>query len=308
MALGFEAKIIARLFLRRWISLARRKGFKIPMPLNVLKSVAINSSGPSIKYKLTPLLAISFGIQAKSDSKNELKKLYEQADKMFETNSFVDLINLLKSIPSWSENSEALWRIARAQHHQLKYRTDKASKEYMALISGALDYAQKAVELDETCGPAHKWKAIVLDEYASLHGLKARISQLMNFKNHMEKAIKYSPNDPTSHYLLGEWNFSCANVSWVERNVANVLFGKLPDASYEAALEMFQKAEDISPNFYAKNKLMLAKTLLAIGKDVERAKILLKDVFDRYRDSNKWDDVEAVNEAVQLLQKYGVKF
>ena len=64
---------------------------------------------------------------------------------------------------------------------------------------------------------------------------------------------------------------------------------------------MFRKAEQIQPNFYAKNKLMLAKSLLAIGKDVEEAKTLLKDVFDRYRDSKKWDDVEVTSVSSRKL-------
>lgn len=63
--------------------------------------------------------------------------------------------------------------------------------------------------------------AIILDEFASLHGTKARIGQLLKVREHMEQAIKYSPQDATSYYLLGEWHYSCSSVSWFERNIAS---------------------------------------------------------------------------------------
>lgn len=37
---------------------------------------------------------------------------------------------------------------------------------------------------------------------------------------------------------------------------------------------------------------MIAKTLLALNKDKERAVALLKDIYARYRSSTKWDDAE----------------
>lgn len=52
----------------------------------------------------------------------------------------------------------------------------------------------------------------------------------------MQDAIKYSPTDPTSLYLLAEWHYSCYNVSWAERQVAKMIFGTLPEPDLEEAL------------------------------------------------------------------------
>jgi hypothetical protein len=53
-----------------------------------------------------------------------------------------------------------------------------------------------------------------------MKGTRAKVEQVLNVRKHMEKAIQYSPNDPTAHYLLGEWHYSCNQVSWVERKLA----------------------------------------------------------------------------------------
>lgn len=81
-----------------------------------------------------------------------------------------------------------------------------------------------------------------MDEYACLHGTKARISQLLNIREHMEKAIQYSPTDPTCYYLLGEWHYSCASVSWIERNMASMYIENLIlFEAYNDLINIFQR-------------------------------------------------------------------
>ncbi|CAG2181111.1 unnamed protein product, partial [Oppiella nova] len=55
------------------------------------------------------------------------------------------------------------------------------------------------------------------------------------------------------------------------------------------------------------NKVLIAKTLVALNRDIERAKSLLITVIGRYKTSTKWDDIEAVKEAKEVLNKLGVK-
>lgn len=137
-----------------------------------------------------------------------------------------------------------------------------------------------------------QWAAILVDAAAAAKGTKERIKQLLTVKSHMEKAIKYNPTDPTSYYLLGEWHFSCYNVSWAERQIAKVIFGTLPTPDLEEALAMFQKAEEIEPGFYSRNLLLMAKTLKALKKDPNLAKQCLQTLIEKYGNSSKWDDVD----------------
>ena len=141
---------------------------------------------------------------------------------------------------------------------------------------------------------------------------REKIEQVLNVKQHMEKAVKYSPNDPTAHYLLGEWHYTVNQVSWVERKLAGraqpfrtidylninefntlgVIYGSLPEANLEVGLQALEKAEELDSDFYSKNKVLIAKTLILLNRDINRAKSILIAVVGRYKNSEKWDDIE----------------
>lgn len=226
-----------------------------------------------------------------------------EADKLFDDSKFDDLLELLKKQPGWENDAQILWRVARCEFQLSKKVKDQKDK-HAELVNTAYEHVKKSLELDDKNGLAHKWAAILLDAVSTLKGTKERVLQVLNVRNHMEKAIEYAPTDPTSYYLLGEWHFSCYQVSWWERKIANIAFGKLPDADMEVALKMFEKAEEVDKDFYSKNKLMLAKTLLELKRDKERAITLLDEVVAKYNNSDKWDDKEAVEEASKLIKQH----
>lgn len=213
------------------------------------------------------------------------------ADKLFDEAKYEELLEFLKKQQDWENNEQVLWRLARCQF-QLAKKVKDNKDEHMKLVELAYGHVKKSLELDDKNGLAHKWAAILLDASSSLKGTKERVLQILNVRNHMEKAIEYAPTDATSYYLLGEWHFGCYQVSWWERKLASIAFGKLPDADMEVALRMFEKAEEIEKDFYSKNKLMLAKTLLELKRDKDRAIGLLKEVVDKYSNSTNWDDKE----------------
>lgn len=62
--------------------------------------------------------------------------------------------------------------------------------------------------------------------------------------------MELNPNDATSIYMLGQYCYNIADMSWVQRKVASTLFAAPPEASFEEALEYFRKAEEAEPNFY----------------------------------------------------------
>lgn len=88
--------------------------------------------------------------------------------------------------------------------------------------------------------------------------------------------------------------------------MTGVIFAKVPEGDLETALKMFEMAESVDPGFYSRNLLMLAKTLIKLDREKERAKETLVRVVKNYHQSQKWDDVEAVTEAKSLLSKMGV--
>ena len=106
----------------------------------------------------------------------------------------------------------------------------------------------QALDLDETNSSAHRWKAILSNACSSLAGFKDQFQNLETVKYHLERAIELDPTDATSLTLLGAWHMNLLELSTIPKMFVT-LFWKIPDpSSYEEALELFLKAEEIAPN------------------------------------------------------------
>lgn len=175
------------------------------------------------------------------------------------------------------------------------------------------------MEVNDKDFAIHKWMAIILDAKSELGGLKERVNQLATVKKHMlvrifksnwfdinlnsldsQLAAELNPVDATSQYLLGAFAFGLADLPWIQKKVVTAVFGSPPDASYEEGLKYFLKAEELDPNFYSMNQLMLGKTYLRL-KDNENAKKYLQ-MTSVFQDRNE-EDKNAKEEAAQLLKK-----
>lgn len=264
----------------------------------ILKNL-VNQFRNSI-FKPIKLLSIATVMAATSDA-----DLIKKVDELYDQNKFDEIETLLNN-PDLLEKSDRKydfkWRLARSRYGQVKEKQRSESE-----LDAIRDLVLSSLEDNAECGPAHKWAAILVDEAAAKKGTKERIKQLLVVKDHMQKAIKYSPTDPTSLYLLAEWHYSCYNVSWAERQAARLIFGTLPEPDLEEALTCLKKAEELEPCFYSKNLVLLAKTLIALKKENDLAKDSLRKVVSTFEQSTKWDDVEAIKEAKSLLNKLGEK-
>lgn len=95
---------------------------------------------------------------------------------------------------------------------------------------------------------------------------------------------------------------SIAEISWMQRQVAKTLFGTPPSSSYEEALDHFQYAESLSPGFWKKNNLMIAKCYLHLhDPDVDNARLWLQKALAISTLTE--EDEEAQAEAQALLKK-----
>lgn len=225
----------------------------------------------------------------------DLTETFRHADQLYDQNHFQEAIDLLKTITESSASVE--WRLARAYYNFSKTLDKKKREE---AIRKAYDHSKKSLELDDKEYASHKWYAVLIDAKAELDGVKERASKLNEVKHHMVEAVRLNPNDPTSWYLLGSFAFGIADMPWYQKKIVATLFATPPSASYEEALEHFTKAEDISPDFYSMNKLMLGKCYLRL-KDNEKAKHYL--TLASKIGINNEDDKKCKEEADQLLKK-----
>ncbi|XP_042366689.1 regulator of microtubule dynamics protein 1 [Plectropomus leopardus] len=230
----------------------------------------------------------------------EKVEVLEQADYLYSCAETEKLYQLLLQYKD-SDDAEFLWRLARASRDLSLLPNMEAERKKQLTFEG-FEYAKKALEKDDKCFAAHKWYAVCLSDVGDYEGVKVKIGNSYIIREHLERAIELNPKDATSLHILGYWCFAFAELPWYQRKVAAVIFSSPPVSTYEEALEFFLKAEEVDPNFYSKNLLMLGKTYMGM-KDTERARLFLTKAKDY--PAHTLEDKEVHKEAVDLLKKLG---
>ena len=138
-----------------------------------------------------------------------------EADKLYDNAKHEELATFLKTLDQ--SDVEVQWRLTRALYECSKLSANSAKKP--DLVREAFDLIKDALEKFGKHYAVHQWYAIMLDAKAHLDGLRARIHVLEEIKEHMEKAVELNPEDSISHYILGEFAFQIADLSWIEKKI-----------------------------------------------------------------------------------------
>lgn len=150
-------------------------------------------------------------------------------------------------------------------------QTDKNKKaEY---IDAARTYAESAVLADGNDGGAHYALASALDLVSRQEGGKDKARALRGVKVHVDSALLLQPNNSRAQHLLGSWHQQVTNLNPAEKASLKVLFGGLPEASMEKAIEWMEKARVTDP-YYVLDHLDLAKAYRTIGRSEKAIDVL----------------------------------
>ncbi|XP_037612367.1 regulator of microtubule dynamics protein 1 isoform X1 [Sebastes umbrosus] len=274
-------------------------------PLRRTAATALTGGRAALLLGLPALSYLGYGVYHRAQSSAvvyalEKGEVLEQADYLYSCAETEKLYQLLLQYKD-SDDAEFLWRLARASRDMSLLPNMEAERKKQLIFEG-FEYAKKALEKDEKCFAAHKWYAVSLSDVGEYEGVKVKIGNSYIIREHLERAVELNPKDATSLHILGHWCFAFAELPWYQRKVAAVIFSSPPMSTYEEALEFFLKAEDVDPNFYSKNLLMLGKTYMGM-KDKEKALLYLTKA--REYPAHTLEDKEVHKEAVDLLKKLG---
>ena len=178
-----------------------------------------------------------------------------------------------------------------------KNQSENEKKIYTFL---PLELAQKAIDKDANNPECHKWLAIAIGSISDYIGSKEKIQNGFKFKEHVDRAIKLKPNDPTLHHMLGRWSLEVANLTWIEKKVAVTLFARVPEATYNEALQSLLTAQKFKPD-WKDNIFYISKTQILM-KHYEEA---LEWIERGLKIKNKGEDDELAHERLlDLKTKY----
>jgi tetratricopeptide (TPR) repeat protein len=160
-------------------------------------------------------------------------------------------------------DAEILRRISK-QYAQLMLDA-KSSSDRDELGRKALDAAKRAVGADPNNSQAHLALAIVYGRIALNEPARQKIEMSRLIKQEAETAARLDPKNDYAWHVLGRWNYEVANFNPVLKVLAQAIYGKLPDASNEKAVEYFKKAIALQPQRVV-HHLELGRAYLALGE------------------------------------------
>ncbi len=199
-----------------------------------------------------------------------------------------------------SNNVQWLWRMARLEFDEAYQMEDKDSRKLPMLRKG-LAFARDALKVDDRCAQAHLYYAMLIGQLSYYEGNEAKIRVSHEMKQHGLRAIALDPNSADAQHMMGRWHYELSDLSWVERTLAEALYGKLPDASVEEAIRYFQAARKLEPDNVT-HGLWLAKSLLRVDRKEEARKVLEATVKLSPKDRAGREDLAEARKLYEKLQ------
>ena len=166
---------------------------------------------------------------------------------------------------------EAAWKLSRALAD--KAALSPKAADQMRLCHQAESLARAAVALKPAGEKGHVYLAIALGKLASFVGGQRKVRLAREIEAEADTALALDPNEDLAHHVLGVWNREVVALPGFHRFFASVLYGGLPRASLDDAIDHLRRAAGLRPDAIP-HRVELGITLAAAGHYVEAEKEL----------------------------------
>jgi tetratricopeptide (TPR) repeat protein len=197
-------------------------------------------------------------------------------------------------------NVRLLVHISREYRHLMSDATKPEEKLRLGGI--AVDYAKRAAALGPDDPEAQLAVAISYGKLQPYEGSRERFEAVRIIKKAADKALKLDPQSDLGWHVLGRWHMGLAEVGALQRAMAQVMYGKLPDSTYEDAARCFEKAIECNPNRLM-HYIELGRVYARMGRTDDARSLITKALA--MRDTEK-DDPEIKRQGQEVLK--GLRF
>jgi len=192
----------------------------------------------------------------------KVKSLLIEAEKLHDAKDYQGTMAKLQEAEKLDkDNPEILWKVARAYFDFADQDPENLELQKKNIYPG-FEYAKRCVEIAPNIAGGHQYYAILIGRIGEIEGTKQKITNSYAVKEHTLKAIELDPTEDSNYHVMGRWHYALADLSWVERQIASVIYAKPPAASFESAVEFFTKAHELNPTDI--------RHLLWLGKSYEK--------------------------------------
>ncbi|MDH4069151.1 MAG: hypothetical protein OEV30_01885 [Ignavibacteria bacterium] len=197
------------------------------------------------------------------------------------------------------DSADVLWRLARVY---VCVADVSPRDEKLDLYRQAEALAYRCIQADSMKSEGHTWRAAALGNIAMFEGGETRVKLCYLIKQELDRGISLNHADDVAYSIMGSFYMALGDVSWIERQLAAIFLGGLPEGGYDESEVAFKKAITIAPHVMRHHfelgglymvldryrealeefQLVLAlPVLLAVDERTQRsAAILIKDLND----------------------------
>jgi tetratricopeptide (TPR) repeat protein len=143
-----------------------------------------------------------------------------------------------------TDSADVLWRLARVY----VCRADISPQEQkLNLYRHAEAFATRCIHADSMIADGHTWRAAALGNIAMFEGGETKVKLCYLIRGELARSISLNPNDDIAYSILGSFYMALGNVGWVERQLAAVFIGSLPEGGYDESENALRKAIALAP-------------------------------------------------------------
>jgi tetratricopeptide (TPR) repeat protein len=223
---------------------------------------------------------------------------FVKTDALHDANEYeTELVQLEKLSSEFPEDVEVLWRLAQV-HFDIADQTED-EEVHKAHFYPGFEAAKEAVQIDPNSARSNHWYAVLIGKIGMLEGTKQKITNSYEVEKYGLKAIELDPTYDGSLHLLGRWHYELADLSWIERTVAKIVYETPPKASFEESVKFYKKAIEAKSD-EVRHYLWISKAFIKL-KDKGEAKKYLQTATEMA----PFDDADRLmqKEAAGLLKK-----
>lgn len=232
-------------------------------------------------------------------------ELQAQTDPLEEAKAFERQYKTAQAILKYEEvlkikpqQFSVIVRLIEIYSHGVEEPRDKATIEKE--LNKANDYLTLAKTIDSTNADYLYIKAVYLGKLIEISPVKEKAQYTKEIKILLDQALTIAPNHLKSIYTLAKWNEEIASLNPAVKTAMKVIFGGMPPASREQAIELHEKARKLNSGFLA-NNLDLALLYKKTNQPSKAIEILEAQMKLPTRTK---EELEIKNTSKQLLQSF----
>jgi tetratricopeptide (TPR) repeat protein len=235
-----------------------------------LRSIGRRSSqSPFMKFIQIYLAAIAAHLvvgtaPGQSSDVSALIRKADELDAQNQTDAAIDTLTQAEKISP--NNARVLVKLSQDYSDKIDATPDRTHKLNYANLT--LEYAKRAVRQTPDNADAHVCLSVAYGKITDFVDNKTKMEYSRVVKSEAEKAVDLDPKSDLGWLILARWNFEMATLNPILRGIAQTLYGQLPPASKERAVECFQKAIAAAPQKII-HHAEYAQALEAMGRQQE---------------------------------------